>query len=59
MMRLREKWRVRVQFLWRLALTPSVGEWSVISLPATLFPIYRLLRVFRLLRRFASHPSKG
>jgi hypothetical protein len=54
MMRLREKWRVRAQFLWHLALTPSVGEWSAISLPPTLFPIYRLVRVFRLLRRFAS-----
>jgi hypothetical protein len=54
MMRLREKWRVRLQFLWRLALTPSVGEWSAISLPAALFPMYRLVRVFRLLRRFAS-----
>jgi hypothetical protein len=54
MMRLREKWRVRVQFLWRLALTPSVGEWSAIPLPATLSPMYRLVRVFRLLRRFAS-----
>ena len=54
MMRLREKWKVRVQFLWQLTFTPSVGEWSAISLPATLFPMYRLVRLFRLLRRFAS-----
>ena len=33
MMRLRERWRDRARFLWRLAATPSMGEWSTVQLP--------------------------
>jgi hypothetical protein len=52
--RVRERWQDRVKFLWRLILTPSVGEWSAIRLPAQLFPLYRVVRVFRLISRFFS-----
>jgi hypothetical protein len=51
MMDVRERWQDRVRFLWRLALTPSLGEWSAISLPSWLFPLYRVVRFLRLLRR--------
>jgi hypothetical protein len=54
MMRLRERLADRSRFLWRLAFTPSVGEWSAIRLSAMLFPLYRIVRVVRLARRFAS-----
>lgn len=50
MMRLRENWRQRMQFAGRLALTPSVGEWNAIRLPDTLFPLYRGVRMLRLLK---------
>jgi len=53
MMRLRERWQDRMRFAWRLALTPSVGEWSVIRLPDSLFPLYRIVRCFRLGKRLA------
>src|SRR5437660_11191526 len=43
-----ERWQDRTRFLWRLAVTPSVGEWSAIRLPAPLFPLYRAVRFFRL-----------
>jgi len=51
MMDVRERWLDRVRFLWRLALTPSVGEWSAIRLPEGLFPLYRVVRFARLSRR--------
>jgi hypothetical protein len=51
MMRLRERRRDRLRFLWRLIVTPSVGEWSAVRLPRPLFFLYRLVRVFRLAAR--------
>ncbi len=51
MMEARERWQDRPRFLWRLAVTPSVGEWSAIRLPAPLFPLYRAVRFFRLAHR--------
>jgi hypothetical protein len=54
MMRLRERRRDRARFLWRLAVTPSVSEWSAVHLPKPLQPLYRLVRLSRLIKRFAS-----
>jgi hypothetical protein len=53
MSRLRERRTDRMRFAWRLALTPGPGEWSVVRLPAPLFPLYRLVRLSRLAARFA------
>jgi Uncharacterised nucleotidyltransferase len=49
MIKLRERWQDRIRFLWRLAFTPTTGEWSAIRLPSSLFPLYRLVRIFRLI----------
>jgi Uncharacterised nucleotidyltransferase len=54
MMNVRECWRDRFHFLWRLAFTPSVGEWSSIRLPGPLFPLYRVVRLMRLAGRLIS-----
>jgi len=51
---LRERRRDRVRFFWRLAVTPGVGEWSAVQLPAPLFPLYRVVRMYRLGRRLFS-----
>jgi hypothetical protein len=51
MARLREHRADRIRFFWKLAATPSLGEWSVVRLPKPLFPLYRVVRVARLLRR--------
>ena len=51
MMRLRERRQDQSRFLWRLALTPSVSEWSAISLPKPLQPLYRPVRLLRLAKR--------
>lgn len=49
--RARERWRDRVRLIWRLAITPSVGEWQAIALPGFSFPLYRVVRVVRLAKR--------
>src|SRR5256712_14211076 len=51
MMDARERWQDRARFLGRLAVTPTVGEWSAIGLPEPLLPLYRAVRFFRLARR--------
>lgn len=51
MLRIRERTRDRFRFMWRLAFTPSVGEWKSVEVPDRYFPIYRAVRVMRVLRR--------
>ena len=53
MMRLRERRADRIRFLQRLAFTPGPGEWKSVQLPAPLFPLYRLVRLWRLAARLA------
>jgi hypothetical protein len=48
MMRLRENRRDRIRFLSRLILTPGPGEWAALRVPDALFPLYRLVRLWRL-----------
>jgi hypothetical protein len=50
-MRLRERRRDRRRFLWRLTVTPGPGEWRFVHLPPPLFPLYRLVRIYRLASR--------
>ena len=51
MMALRERRRDQFSFWWRLLFTPGAGEWSAVRLPELLFPLYRVVRVFRLAGR--------
>ncbi|HUJ96339.1 MAG TPA: nucleotidyltransferase family protein [Terriglobales bacterium] len=53
MLRSRERWQDRARFLWRLGVTPSVGEWTAMRLPDPLFPLYRVVRIGRLAKRIA------
>jgi len=53
MMRLRERPRDRLRFLWRLTFTPGPGEWEAVHLPKWLSPFYRVVRLARLASRFA------
>jgi len=48
MLRVRERRRDQLRFLWRLAVTPGEGEWSLVRLPEVLFPMYRVVRAGRL-----------
>jgi hypothetical protein len=54
MLRLRERWQDRARFAVRLAITPGVREWHSLSIPDRLFPMYRVVRGIRLLRRFCT-----
>jgi hypothetical protein len=49
MLRARERVRDRMWLVTRLILTPTITEWSLIKLPERLFPLYRVVRVFRLI----------
>jgi Uncharacterised nucleotidyltransferase len=51
MIRLRERRSDRLRFLYRLALTPGPNEWKAVRLPAPLFPLYRVVRLWRLATR--------
>jgi len=57
MLNLRERLSDRLRFGARLAFTPSTGEWDLVNLPAPLFPIYRVVRLFRVTRRLLSARS--
>lgn len=54
MRRLRERRQDQVRFLWHLAVTPSISEWSAVQLPQRLHPIYRVVRLLRLAKRLTS-----
>lgn len=53
MMRLRERRRDRLRFFSRLAFTPGPGEWAAVRLPRPFFPLYGIVRLFRLAARLA------
>ena len=50
-LKLRERRRDRVRYLWRLAWTPGEGDIAAIRLPEPLFPLYRVVRAVRLTRK--------
>ena len=54
MLALRERASDRFRFGWRLLSTPSVGEWEAVTFPGTLFPLYRVVRLWRVGRRLTS-----
>jgi Uncharacterised nucleotidyltransferase len=51
MVRLREGWKDRTRFVWRLMVTPNVGEWKSVSIPDGMFAAYRGVRAARLMPR--------
>jgi|SRR5579859_1865376 len=51
MLRLREAKFDRLRFLSRLVFTPGPGEWEAIQFPAPLSPLYRWVRLSRLMAR--------
>jgi hypothetical protein len=50
-LKLRERRRDRIRYLWRLAATPGEGDLEVMRLPEKLFPLYRVVRMARLMRK--------
>jgi hypothetical protein len=50
---LRERRGDRFRYLWRLVWTPGPGEVAAVQLPEPLSPLYRVVRILRLLRKLA------
>ena len=50
-LKLRERRGDRLRYLWRLVWTPGAGETAALRLPEALFPLYRIVRIGRLLRK--------
>jgi hypothetical protein len=51
-LKLRERRRDRVRYLWRLMWTPGEGDIAAVRLPEALFSLYRGVRVLRLIGKF-------
>jgi hypothetical protein len=51
-LKLRERQADRAKYLWRLLSTPGQGDLAAINLPESMFPLYRIVRLARLLKRF-------
>ena len=52
-LKLRERRGDRWRCLWRLVWTPGAGEVAAARLPEAFFPLYRIVRIGRLLRKLA------
>ncbi len=50
-LKLRDRRRDRVRYLWRLMWTPGEGDLATVRLPEVLFPLYRGVRAVRLIRK--------
>ena len=50
-LKLRERLGDRLRYVWRLVWTPGAGEVAAVQLPEGLFPLYRIVRIGRLLRK--------
>jgi hypothetical protein len=50
-LKVRERHRDRGRYLWRLTWTPGEGDIAAVRLPEALFPLYRAVRVVRLMRK--------
>jgi len=50
-LKLRERRGNRWRYLWRLIWTPGAGDVAAVRLPEALFPLYRVVRMGRLMRK--------
>jgi len=50
-LKLRERRGDRWRYLWRLVWTPGAGDVAAVRLPEALFPLYRIVRMGRLMRK--------
>lgn len=50
-LRLRERRADRWRYLWRLIWTPGAGDLAALQLPEAFFPLYRVVRLARLVRK--------
>jgi hypothetical protein len=53
-LKLRERRSDRLRYLWRLLCTPGESDIAVLRLPEALFPLYRVVRMARLMQKILS-----
>jgi hypothetical protein len=51
-LKLRERPADQAKYLWRLLSTPGQADLAAVNLPESMFPLYRIARPVRLLKRF-------
>jgi hypothetical protein len=51
-LRMRERFRDRARYFWSTLLTPTLEDWSCVSLPDALYGLYYLVRPIRLLGKY-------
>jgi hypothetical protein len=51
-LRMRENLKDKMEYCFRRLFTSTITDWSLLKLPAPLFPFYRFLRPFRLVKKF-------
>jgi hypothetical protein len=51
-LRMRENVKDKMQYCFRRLFTSTITDWSLLRLPAPLFPFYRFLRPLRLVKKF-------
>jgi hypothetical protein len=51
-LRMREHFQDKMRYCIRRLFTSTGKDWSLLRLPAPLFPFYRFLRPFRLVKKF-------
>src|SRR2546425_2886620 len=53
-LRVRERWRDRLRYCARVALTPTPGDWAWLRLPDALYPLYYVARPIRLAVKYGA-----
>jgi len=51
-LKVRERLRDRIRYCADLALTTTPGDWALLKLPRSLFPLYSLVRPIRLIKKY-------
>jgi hypothetical protein len=54
-LKLRERPSHQFRYLWRLLWTPGQGDLDAAHLPEAIFPLYRIVRIGRLMRKLPRH----
>jgi hypothetical protein len=52
-LRAKKQWQGKLRYCYYRALTPTIEDWELLSLPQRLFFLYPLFRPFRLAGKYA------
>src|SRR2546425_5975977 len=58
-LRAQERWRDRLRYCARVALTPTLGDWAWLRLPDALYPLYYVVRPIRLVVKYGARLIKS